>query len=449
MCDVDQQPELVKAESRSKSNRNCQKCKVGRPTVYARSAYYCKACFCDTIATRFRFGISNKEMVADGSKVLVAYSGGPSSSCLLRLVKSHRRFASKLRYAHILLCHIDESEVTSGSDFGKYDFQRVRSLMEESGFASKTVSLSEVFSGASVAESVPETEGFRLRLSVSEMTPLEKLKVSLESVPKFSSKEDLIYQYRSQLLLQIAREENCQAMLLGDNATRLAIRVISQTSKGRGFSLPLEIAGDTNFHGDVIVTRPLREILSKEVAFFNHYEGIEFIARPKLTTGMPAKQSIDRLTEDFIVGLMNDYPATVNTVYRTASKVSTGLDRPDVSKCPLCGGPVQAESNQWRRRHTISKLGESSAENGSSDNKCDDSGCCGSGGCGSNVESVNVQPLLCYGCQNLPSDRDPKKPLLLPPYVLDGIKSKEQVGRNRAYMEEVVQEFILSDDDEP
>ncbi|KAI8806317.1 hypothetical protein BJ742DRAFT_774318 [Cladochytrium replicatum] len=187
----------------------------------------------------------------------------------------------------------------------------LRGLMEESGFPIKTISPSKLFGVSSVAELAPEAEDFRLQLSASERTPLEKLKASLASVPKFSSKEDLIYQYRSQLLLRIAREE-------------------------KGFSLPLSKSPVTQTS---TVSSAKRDTF-EEVAYFNHYEWIDFIARPKLTTGMPAKQSIDRLTEDFIVGLMNDYPATVNTVYRTASKLSTCLDRPDIPKCPLCGGPA-------------------------------------------------------------------------------------------------------------
>ncbi|KAH9274531.1 hypothetical protein BASA83_003167 [Batrachochytrium salamandrivorans] len=98
-----------------------------------------------------------------------------------------------------------------------------------------------------------------------------------------------------------------------DSSTAIAIRVIANTSKGRGLSLPADI-GDSDWHRDVHLLRPMRDILSKEIGIFNHLCKLETVAHTSFATLLPTKTSIDRLSQDFIVGLEQDFPATVSTI---------------------------------------------------------------------------------------------------------------------------------------
>ena len=50
-------------------------------------------------------------------------------------------------------------------------------------------------------------------------------------------------------------------------------------------------------HPDLIVLRPLRDVDAKEIALCNQYENLKSVHIPNLTTAMPVKSSIDRLTE--------------------------------------------------------------------------------------------------------------------------------------------------------
>lgn len=109
-----------------------------------------------------------------------------------------------------------------------------------------------------------------------------------------------------------------------------------------------------NRHGDVMVVRPMREYMAKEIAFYNHFFDVPTVIAPPLPTkvGMSLaphggvipssvsprwgwdtpppsqpcplrslpqrreKPSIHRLMERFLLGLQEDFPSTISTVYR-------------------------------------------------------------------------------------------------------------------------------------
>jgi len=118
----------------------------------------------------------------------------------------------------------------------------------------------------------------------------KRLQRIFDGIKSITSKEDLLQQLRRLVLAHVARKEGyiyfspfflriffsffrkkvefhslliffylyyrCGAIFLGDSATKIAMTTISGTSKGRGFSLPLETAFEDiySFSGNNIVT---------------------------------------------------------------------------------------------------------------------------------------------------------------------------------------------------
>lgn len=87
---------------------------------------------------------------------------------------------------------------------------------------------------------------------------------------------------------------------MADSSTRQAIKMISMTSKGRGYSIPLDIGveNDTSFP-DLAILRPMKDILSKEIGLYNRFCNLEkyVLAPTNWATKAPPKNSIERLTE--------------------------------------------------------------------------------------------------------------------------------------------------------
>ncbi|RKO93034.1 hypothetical protein BDK51DRAFT_24743 [Blyttiomyces helicus] len=168
------------------------------------------------------------------------------------------------------------------------------------------------------------------------LTNAEKLRRCFDGLGTLTSKEDVLRHFTHRVLLEAARKEGCAALMFASNSTRLAVQAISQISKGRGFALPIEVADNSAWYKDVIVLRPFRDVLGKELAILSVHDGLQTVVVPTLTTATPIKSSIDRLTEDFVIGLQRDFPSTVSTISRTAFKITTQYAEEGVGGCPIC-----------------------------------------------------------------------------------------------------------------
>lgn len=142
-----------------------------------------------------------------------------------------------------------------------------------------------------------------------------------------------------EMLVTVARREGCSYIFMGDCATRQAIKMINMTSTGRGYTLPLDVGveNDTSFK-DICVMRPMKDMLSKEIGFYNHFAKIDKYILPayNFSTKMPAKSSIERLTEEFIVAIECEFPSTVSTICRTITKLQPSENMDPTKSCAMC-----------------------------------------------------------------------------------------------------------------
>ncbi|CAG8624724.1 956_t:CDS:2, partial [Paraglomus occultum] len=285
-------------------------------------------------------------------KALVALSGGPSSSVMLQLLYEYNREephkkSKKQVFKSVEVCFIDESAIVGEQGIVENVLQMVQKL----NYNFMRIPLEDVFSPDYTISGVyddvlkittdsihrkPSQELFHsIQQQSGSISNRDKLKALLDGASKMTVKEDFVCYLKLSLLLHYAQKKNCTRLFLGDSSTRLAIKTISLTSKGRGFSLPLEIAGEVQWFGDIKVMRPMKDMLSKEIGLYNQFLDLDSVFIPSLTTMLPPKASIERLTEDFIVGLERDYPSTVSTVARTAAKLKPSELMQD-EKCIIC-----------------------------------------------------------------------------------------------------------------
>ncbi|KAJ1554451.1 Cytoplasmic tRNA 2-thiolation protein 2, partial [Nowakowskiella sp. JEL0078] len=424
-----------------KSKRICGKCRIANPVVYVRRAYYCKPCFRDSVVHRFRTVLQKKVLLPDDQKVLLAFSGGPSSCTMLNLIHDYHSQNGRKRqkFAGVIVCHIDESVLGFQDDVMIRSVQHIQTLVEQAGLPFIRIPLERVFESKNIFSSI-STSAIQMTFNVHEGTPAERLKYCLEGITKASYREDLINHFRFNLLLAATKEQNCKGLLLGCNATRLAIRIISQTSKGRGFALPVDIATETDFYKEIVILRPLKDVLAKEIGIFNHYEKIRPAIIPNELTKSVPKSSIDKLTEDFITSLQQDFPSTVSTIYRTMHKITTEYNQPSSTHCSICSGPVQDTAHSWRNSHTVQILPVETSIQATT---------CAHGTKNSLSSELEVQEIedwtrtICYSCQNLKADRDIKRNLILPEYV--GRRVHNTADERRRWMHDEVKDYIIND----
>ncbi|ORZ22640.1 hypothetical protein BCR42DRAFT_319838 [Absidia repens] len=170
-------------------------------------------------------------------------------------------------------------------------------------------------------------------------TNADRLKKLFSNINKNTAKEDLYWNIKFAMLLAIAKQERCDYIFMADSSTRQAIKMISKISNGRGYSIPMDVGLEVDScFKDVVILRPMKDMLAKEMGMYNRLHGVDHDVTAPFNWGtyMPPKSSIERLTEDFIVGLDRDFPSTVSTISRTASKL-TPHSNIDYSKtCAIC-----------------------------------------------------------------------------------------------------------------
>ncbi|KAI9286277.1 hypothetical protein BC943DRAFT_276584, partial [Umbelopsis sp. AD052] len=165
------------------------------------------------------------------------------------------------------------------------------------------------------------------------------LKALFQHIGKNSAREDIYWHLKMNMLYRRAQKEKCDFIFLGESSTRQAIKMISMTSKGRGYSAALDVGSDNTItYQNMTIIRPMKDMLAKEIAVYNRNHNIDGFVIPTTnwSTKATSKSSIERLTEEFITGLDRDFPSTVSTVSRTASKLTVSNDLDVGNKCAIC-----------------------------------------------------------------------------------------------------------------
>lgn len=104
-------------------------------------------------------------------------------------------------------------------------------------------------------------------------------------------------------------------IIIGETASRLAVNAFSSVAKGKGGNLPSDMELCDKRHDgnaplwcsqivdsllDILICRPLRDLLLKELAIYIRYKQLETIDIPNLSTMLPAKSSLNQMAERMI-----------------------------------------------------------------------------------------------------------------------------------------------------
>ncbi|KAK7285605.1 hypothetical protein RJT34_20381 [Clitoria ternatea] len=293
-------------------NTLCIKCKVND----AVSGYggiddgrFCADCFKNNLFGKFRFAVTSNAMITPTDKVLVAFSGGPSSRLALQFVHDMQERAQK-----------------------NFDASRDRSL--------PVFGVGVVFVDESAVLPIPSNEIEEAAEVVSEVVsclapprkelhfvPIETLYSSgsndgkerliklVNSVSDSTGREDMLLYLRMLMLQKVASEFGYNRIVLGSCISRIACHVISATVKGQGYSLPADIQY-VDARQEIPVVLPLRDCFAQEINMFCRLDGLKTI---KLSTG-PCS-SINGLVSSFVALLQEENPSRESTIVRTAGKL--------------------------------------------------------------------------------------------------------------------------------
>lgn len=180
-----------------------------------------------------------------------------------------------------------------------------------------------------------------------DLPPAEKLAQLINSLTSATARADVISTIRTRLIVEHAKSIGCEGILWGDSTTKLAEKTLAETAKGRGFSLPWQVADGESPFG-ITFHYPLRDVLKKELVSYVK------LAEPSLASivhasSVPTQASmssknttIDDLMKQYFESVEENFPSIVSNVVRTTSKLEAASVSASDPYCDLCNMPVPA-----------------------------------------------------------------------------------------------------------
>jgi tRNA(Ile)-lysidine synthase TilS/MesJ len=186
---------------------------------------------------------------------MIAFSGGQASRALVHMAADYHAVTSanevqSRKFHDYVVVHIDQSSL-----FASSTVTSIRECCSMYPFEFVSVPLETVFNG---------DKG-------------KLIKWFKNSTRDVTAQRDALEHLRMRLLSQVARQHGCDMVFVGDTATRTAERAMTDIACGRGFVVAHE-SGPQNIGLDnVVVWKPLRDCLSKEIALFNYFLGLKSV----------------------------------------------------------------------------------------------------------------------------------------------------------------------------
>lgn len=272
--------------------------------------------------------------------------------------------------------YVDDSILYPGEESHGAEIARI--VEEQGGTAAglnlAVIKLESIFEVGDEAERLDTAEAVECRVGPAELRRLGRYRTDTKQTPAQqllalfaaacpshtprsnqasarTQAEDLHYLLVQRLLRRTASDLGCSSLLLGESATRSSVRLMESLAKGGGHKWALDGAA-SYWVDDLMLLRPMKDALSKEVAFYVHQRqlqclesksqrgivaasvlgsataadgsgggGIASFGSGSSQQGLGEKASIGRLTELFVASLEKGVASTVNTISRTGDKL--------------------------------------------------------------------------------------------------------------------------------
>ncbi|XP_057334441.1 cytoplasmic tRNA 2-thiolation protein 2 [Microplitis mediator] len=452
MCSINDDcggQELMKGyQDLDTDDAKCRKCNENNATIKLRGKdNYCNECFLLSATHKFRATLGKSKLVRPKDKVLVGYSGTAGSVALLNLIRAgmhesvHKRLVFESKVIYIDDGMLKKQDLAQRQAF----IDQVRTQIKSLGFPGYVTSLSECFNADS------DVNVYKLdNYNCEDNDDLNNL---FDQLTNDTAKQDLLKKLRYRLIASAAKKLECGKVFLGDDATNLAVDILSNVAVGRGAQLAVDVGFVDDRFKNLMILRPMRDFTRVELDHYLNIHGLKTLDTAKVTKSSDPFASIQQLTEDFILDLESQFTGTVSTVFRTGDKVCASKQSHNDNKsndeiCVICNALMDTRSlddataiKATLFSRFISTQGiKSIVDVNVDDNYSEKSNCDNCQGDCFNSKDLTLQQLrkfLCYGCKLIFNySFDCKK---LPPHITN--KLREIICMQD--MREQIKDFLL------
>lgn len=273
-------------------------------------------------------------------RLLFPLSFGPSSASLLHILDQHiegqykrmNRAAYELVVVHINLYVDPVDRKDADAMLEKYKSRFPRHIYS-------TLNLED----ALLLDGI-DWKALNMEEPSHTQNPADRLQTLLGSMSSATSRSDIVSSLLTRLLVDVSKKNECESILFGDSTTRLAEKTLTETAKGRGFSLPWQVSDGASSYG-IGFNYPLRDLLKKEIHTFSSLTSpplTDLVLYQKSSSHISASSkttTIDDLMAQYFESVEENFPSIVANVVRTTSKLKS-LPDDDTTSCGFCGLPV-------------------------------------------------------------------------------------------------------------
>lgn len=345
----------------------CRRCNALEAALTVRSEPLCRDCFVKYVHTKVikRMEGFRTRHVEPGQqrKLLLPISFGASSVTLLYILdkqlqtQTNRtgRTGFNLHVVHFINPLDADNDSAKRLDLVKERFPSHEfSIIPFEGLFSKT-------------SPTPSQDAETNNISMDELS-MPSLEALLNALPSATSRSDVLTILRTRLAINCAREHQCEGILWGDSTTKLAEKILAETAKGRGFSLPWQVADGESPYG-LSFYYPMKDLLKKEL--LSHADIAEPSLKPLIspdaferTQAPPSAKNttIDVSMQQYFESVEENYPGIVSNVVRTVGKLQARVPG-NIQRCRLCKLPVTHDLlglNGWGGDQAVAPPNENS-----------------------------------------------------------------------------------------
>ncbi|EME85939.1 uncharacterized protein MYCFIDRAFT_202333 [Pseudocercospora fijiensis CIRAD86] len=325
----------------------CRRCQLIEPAIDVRTEPLCEHCFTKYVHSKVVKRMDSFRVRHAGPahhrKLLLPLSFDACSLALLHILSQHQRGQAEKtgrKGYKLYILHIDNGSAVTTDDGSS--LAKVKSRYPEHEY--QTMPMSNLFSLDDMSglfpESVTSDQG-------NQLDDNERLSALLAASKSATTRQDLSLILTRRLAVRQAKNTGCEAIIWTDSTTRLAERILAETAKGRGLSLPWVVADGESPQG-IPFYFPLRELLTKEahayLSFLDPAMDADMVRSEARAPVSTKNTTIDDLMQQYFHTVEQQYPSIVANVVRTTNKLKAPSIRQIEQLCELCSMPLEGKA---------------------------------------------------------------------------------------------------------
>eukprot|EP01028_Stygiella_incarcerata_P011429 TRINITY_DN645_c3_g1_i2.p1 TRINITY_DN645_c3_g1~~TRINITY_DN645_c3_g1_i2.p1 ORF type:complete len:375 (+),score=101.74 TRINITY_DN645_c3_g1_i2:191-1315(+) len=284
---------------------DCSSCKKEKSSIQTREHPYCGGCFDRMFIRRIKIGLSGPGKMKYSSNAIIHVRGTPSCFALLSILAEGKEGKGRKTNFNMSLIHLFDAN--DSVHVKRMEFIKSHPLVHAFG-------------------------GVRLEPWEADQRLLERIS--------------------DQVLVKIAKEMGAEFVISTENGMDISQKAFMHLLESRGNMIGHGCKDVSSVKwieptSELKILRPMRDVLPKEVMYFNHRRRLQSFHPLKLLRS-PGKWTTSRRTELFLTKLQSTFPGTIHTVLRSLSHIlpsdvdtmASESDGETVIPCSICNEPV-------------------------------------------------------------------------------------------------------------